>query len=422
MFLGSTVFMVVFSVDAVDKWASPWGQISVAAACLIPPIMLVIQYGSDWINGKNIRKELYFVPALIFLGILNVLFGQETTNNFKGMGLFLLPFLGAFMTSTMILRSYKECVVILRLYCGMLLLMSIYGIWQYSLNEFVVCNGCDAAVAYRALFSSNPIPAGAIILCLFSGPIILLSQSPSFNKKATLIVILILGAGTIFLLGKRAAIISLLLMAIFLGIIKGGRYRQLIFLILPVAILSCFFLQYLPIEFQEKIHSAIRTPVQRLEMYFYAIHVFKDFPLFGIGVWTSMGKFLWNYDPMFTSLPKDFENFKYLINYGTSFHNIFLYLFVHMGALFSMTYFALIFSIFLGLIAYAKKQPGVKYYVLFYFIWLSGLLIPGLTATLLMYPDINFVFHSMLGLALNFKNFIPSQGSADPFPRPQNSI
>ena len=124
----------------------------------------------------------------------------------------------------------------------------------------------------------------------------------------------------------------------------------------------------------------------------------------GIGVWSPLGKYLWNYDNLlFITSIKDFVNFRWLIQTNTSFHNMILYLFVHMGALFASTYILFVISVLSNLITKCKKFSNGANPSLLYFTWLIGLLIPILNVDLLMYPDVNFLFHSMLGLAPNLR-------------------
>lgn len=178
IFLCSTLFMVLFSVGAVDHWAFPWNQISIIAACLTPLLMIVIQHWPDWFRKRSIRKEFFFVAALIILGILNILFSKNQGfyfPNFKGMGLFLLPAIGAFWASFFVLNSFAKINYFFWFYTGILLGISLYGIWQIETVGLVgqECPDCLLGHIYSALFTSNPIPAGTTLLCLFAGPMLL---------------------------------------------------------------------------------------------------------------------------------------------------------------------------------------------------------------------------------------------------------
>ena len=80
-----------------------------------------------------------------------------------------------------------------------------------------------------------------------------------------------------------------------------------------------------------------------------------------------------------------------------------------MGILFSIVYISFVVSVFGDLIKKCWKFSAGKNTSIFYFTWLIGLLIPALNVDLLMYPDINFLFHSILGLAPNLHLIVSSQ-------------
>ena len=65
------------------------------------------------------------------------------------------------------------------------------------------------------LFSSNPIPAGPLLIPLSTGPLVLLSRAKSRWEYWPLIIGLTLGALVIILLGKRGPILAILVMTFF---------------------------------------------------------------------------------------------------------------------------------------------------------------------------------------------------------------
>lgn len=182
-----------------------------------------------------------------------------------------------------------------------------------------------------------------------------------------------------------------------------------VFVLVALFALGYLFLEYLPPFVQEKLNTMIRIPKFRLEMYPFALHIFKEFPLLGIGVWTPLEEFLLDYTPLLLTLPKELQAFQWLILTKTSFHNIILYLLVHMGLLFAITYIIFVISILSDLIKRCAQLTAGKKIIIFYFTWLIGLSISMLNLDLLMYPDINFLFHSMLGLAPNLHLLTSSQ-------------
>ena len=174
----------------------------------------------------------------------------------------------------------------------MLLGLCLYGIWQYKTIGFGACSLCRFSNAYQALFTSNPIPAGVTLLCLFAGPMLLFVSSHSKAKKIWLAVILSLGIIVIILLGQRAALFSVLVMVTFLGISLGRPYVYPVFISMGLIFLSYLSLEYLPPFIQSKLYAMVKTPIFRIELFSFSIHVFKESPLMGIGVWSPLEKYL----------------------------------------------------------------------------------------------------------------------------------
>ena len=349
IFLCSTVFMVLFSVDAVNHWIFPWNQISIAIACVAPFFMVIFQHGPRWIREKNITREFLFLFLLVALGVVSIFFGRNwghNFSNFKGMGLFLLPAVGAFAGAFFVVKTPKTGNLFFKFYSTLLSILCVYAIWEYTLTGWETCHICPFKNAHDILFSSNPIPAGAVIICLFAGPIFLLAQRCSPKAKLFFNIILAIGVAVIVLMGSRAAILSIVLMVVFFGILLRGRYFSLFVALVVFFILGYLFLEYLPPFVQSKFNKILKIPVFRLEMYPFAFSIFSQFPLLGIGVWASLESFLIDYSPIFIFAPSiAWNEFKWLISTGTSVHNMILYLFVHMGSLFASTYILFIISI-----------------------------------------------------------------------------
>ena len=74
----------------------------------------VYGFGSVWFKWArriNLQKSLLFVPLLIVLGFANIAFGEKFLSNLKGMGIFLLPAVGAFTTSLLIMKTSWKIVL-----------------------------------------------------------------------------------------------------------------------------------------------------------------------------------------------------------------------------------------------------------------------------------------------------------------------
>ena len=86
----STLFIVFFSVHAVQKWPSLWAQGAISLACIVPAIAVLFKVGPDLIGSKKWPVEIKFVLVVFVLGLLNICFSENQLASFKGMGLFLM--------------------------------------------------------------------------------------------------------------------------------------------------------------------------------------------------------------------------------------------------------------------------------------------------------------------------------------------
>jgi hypothetical protein len=86
----STLFMVFFSVHAVQKWPSLWAQGTITLACIVPAMAVLFKVGPDLIGNKKWSVEIKFVLIIVVLGLFNICFSENQFASFKGMGLFLM--------------------------------------------------------------------------------------------------------------------------------------------------------------------------------------------------------------------------------------------------------------------------------------------------------------------------------------------
>ena len=70
------------------------------------------------------------------------------------------------------------------------------------------------------LFSSNPIPAGSLLILLSIGPIVLLAKAKNNGYRLLWVFTLLLGALLITLIAQRGPALAMILMAFFLAAIK----------------------------------------------------------------------------------------------------------------------------------------------------------------------------------------------------------
>lgn len=405
VFILSMVFMIFYSNQAINYWESPWSQLSIIIACLLPLIFVIINETPTWLQGKSLDTEIFFVPLIIFLGILNVAFGEVFLPNLKGMGLFLLSGICIFVSAKFILKSHRAQTVFLWVCTFVLVVISLHSIYvrwwlDYSWIEF---------------FSNNPILESVVVTLLITGPLILFQGQKTRFGQWGLAFCLLLGIITIIFINQRAAMISLLIIFFLLGFIFVKRfwiYCVCVTIFATIAFnVGYQFHNKLPkkMVFSQSLEALRSQPINRMEMYFFAYNLFKKYPFLGSGLWTPLTHHLFNYEEKLFITPKnDKTKFQEFVGStkNTSFHNILLCMFVQMGSLFTITYLAFIFYLLIKLYGFYKKSPENLLRIKLVLIIFTGFFLQSLSVDTLMYPDVNFLYHSLLGLISNFDSNI----------------
>lgn len=398
VYLLSLLFMITFSNDAINFWESPWNQLSIAIACLLPILLIIISNASWSVFRKDIPLEFYFIFLIILLGILNIFFGENFLSNFKGMGLFLLSGIFIFAATFFTLKPLKFQIIFLWLCTFSILGLSLNCIYNYKLKG----NG--------VLFSGNPIPESLIITLLLAGPLLLLHYHKKGVGRLFFISCFILGVGAIIILEQRMAILSLLIIFYIAGFIFIKRFWVYSLCLIAIIGISAshIYKNYneLPNNLQKALNEVQSVPVYRMEMYFFALHLLEKKPLFGSGLWAPLTHHLADYkERIFTPPELDKASFAKFVNYGenTSFHSLPLCMLVQMGSLFTLVYIGVIFYLVNKSFNICKEDPDSQLHLKLLFIIMSGFMIQSLAIDSLMYPSINFLFHSFLGLTANIK-------------------
>jgi len=125
----STLFMVFFSVHAVQRWPGHWAQVAISLACILPAIVVFFKVGPELIKNKKRPLEIKFVLIIVVLGLINICFSENQWESFKGMGLFLMSGVLVFAVSYFVLnsRQAQEAFFYLCSFCFCVLLILVAG-------------------------------------------------------------------------------------------------------------------------------------------------------------------------------------------------------------------------------------------------------------------------------------------------------
>lgn len=383
-FCFSTVFMIFFSISALHTWPRPWNRLSILVACFLPLLLVLVWKSPAWIRLKQFQKELFFALIIIILGILNIIFSEDRPTTLKVMTLFLISGLGIFVVTSCLLTTKFRKTIFLWLCWVCLLALCVYGTMEYINKKPIL------------LLSSNPIPAGSLLILLFVGPFLLFPSSSWWLRFLQLSSI-VFGIAVIVLIGKRGPILGLIGMAFLLGALLRKRRFWIIPLIALILVGAGYKMRnHLPSSLTMNLITDMSS-VFRMENYPFAAHIFLKRPLFGIGLRSSMTEYLKDYRLKFAKNP---AYSKYIQKWKTL-ENMILCGFVEMGGLFSITYIALIIYLLKTFFRRTRDKPEKRLQAVMFLIPLIGFSIHSMTFDSLMFPHLNWIFHSFLGMMAN---------------------
>jgi hypothetical protein len=377
--------MIFFSVSALQAWPYPWNKFSVLLACLTPFILVLVLKAPQWINSKEFKKGLLFVPIILILAMLNIAFSENRITTLKVMTLFIISGLGIFVVTSCLLTTKFRKTIFLWLCWACLLALCIYGTLEY-INKKAI-----------HLLSYNPIPAGSLLILLFVGPFLLFPSSSRWLRFLQLSSI-VFSVAVIVMIGKRGPLLVLLVMAFLCGILLPGRKLWIISLIAVILVGTGYKMRnHLPRTLRKNV-IVDKNISFRLENYGFAAHVFLKKPLFGIGLRPSMTEYLKDYRQKVTKNPE----YSTFIQKRKTLENMILCGFVEMGGLFVISYIALIIYLLRNLFRSMTDKPEKRLQAVLFLIPLTGFLIHSMTFDSLMFPHLNWLLHSFLGLMANF--------------------
>jgi O-antigen ligase len=412
-YLIASLFMVLLSVSAVQEWTAPWNHISIFIACLLPPSLLILGKAQDGPRNFQLSPESLFIITIIILGTLNIILSDNRNMSLHGMGLFLMSGIFSFISTLLLCDSLRKKTLLPGFFAAIYIFICLFGFYELFKGSEI------------NLFSGNPIPAGSLIILLSIGPMIKAQRSPEKSEFYLWLGSLFTGIILLILIGKKGPIVALLSMVIFLAMFFLKNFTKN-FLISITAIMSAGYLIIIGrlndlqkiLEGKEWTYSIYF----RLENYFYGFHIFKKHPLMGTGFPSKIANYYQDYQQYFSEkIPlREYTQFIEQIN---ALENMTLTMLVEMGGLMSGTYIMLVLFCCLRLIQAIRKTPHHRCDLGFIMAGLIGFFVHSITYDSLSFPNLNWVFHSILGMMLGLAN-ASSKATKSPnfLSKPQKSI
>ena len=284
VFFISTLFMVFFSIQAIQNWHSQWAQIVITLACILPALALTIRNWTSIVQNKKWPVEGKFISIIVILGILNICFSEDRMASFKGMGLFLISGILVFGVSFFLFKSRQTQKAFLYLCSFSFIALSVYGLFEFIQQMNIPGKRI-------LLFSENPIPAGSLLILLSIGPMSLLASSRSNWARLFWVFILLTGALLITLIAQRGPALSMIVIVFFMVTAKRKGIWLFTLVALILVGIGYQLSDRIPSQFKNELLRK-ETILVRMEFYHIALEVIREKPIFGLGFNSSLSRFI----------------------------------------------------------------------------------------------------------------------------------
>lgn len=386
--------MVLLSVSVIQEWTAPWNHISIFIACLLPPILLILGKPQDGIKNFQLSPESLIIITILILGALNIILSNNRNMSLHGMGLFLMSGIFSFISTRLFCDSLRKQSLLLGFFAAIYIFVCLFGLYE-------LLNGNRIN-----LFSGNSIPAGSLIILLSIGPMIKAQRSPGKLEFYLWLGSLFAGITLLVLIGKKGPFVALLFMALFLAVFFLKNITKIF--VIPIATImsaGCMALIWKLNDLQKMLEGKewIYSIYFRLENYFYGLHIFQKSPLMGTGFPSQIANYYQDYQQHF---PEKIHLGAYtqFLEQTNALENMALTMLVEMGGLMSGTYIMLVLFCCLKLTQAIKKTPHRRCDLGFFVAGLIGFFVHSMTYDSLRFPNLNWIFHSILGMILGLAN------------------
>jgi hypothetical protein len=355
-------------------------------------------------SDKKITKEILWALLVFILGIVVSLWSENSWATMKSTVLFVASGPLIFITTKHLFESTKNQDAFLWMTSLIILCFGFWGFYEYNSRNIL-------------LFSENSLPAGASLILLSTSPMILLTRKRSTPLRLALILSLISSVILIALLAKKGPVLSLAVIFLFSVSFINRKYLKFLFgfALLAGSLLLTSESTLLKYKNLLTLNSSITL---RAEHYFFGFHVFKKNPVWGVGYHPDLFPYFYcdfltgfakgraelcydefSYDPTFF----DQQRRSYWGYYMTlrTFENIVLTFLVEMGGLFSAVYFGGTIYIFAVFFKKFRAPPQKNLAGMLTIAVLVGFAFISCTFDTLRFPNLNWLFHSFLGLMVN---------------------
>jgi len=353
----------------------------------LPWIMLWSAYHLEVILKKTYRFEIILMVSIIIFGVVNVIYSNNPPKSASTMERFLLTGIFAAWSSMFLITNKQRRIIFNWFCCCCFILIATLEIITFLSGEILHPN-------LIVLFTLHPIPTGTLMILLSPGPVQLI-LSESFRIRLLGYLALIPGVVLILLTQKRGTVLTIGVVAIIWAFYRAAWVRYLLGAALLAAVLLIPFKGPNLFKYLDPHNPSHASILQRLELYPYALHIWEQHPVIGIGLRSlTHEKYLATYN----QVNPDLDTFIFTVIKLQTFDNMYLTSLVELGTLITLLYLILIIYI-VG--KYWKKLQTYQHYPKEEFyrgLVLLGFAIHSMTYDSLLFPPISWLFHVNLGI------------------------
>jgi len=248
------------------------------------------------------------------------------------------------------------------------------------------------------VFVLHLIPLGTLIILLSSGPVRLTISKNSHAKLLGWLLVL-LGGTLIYLTHKRGTLLAL---AAMLSVWMLYLVRRRKYLLISMAIVIALI-----VSLQAQRRFARLDPnsardvaiLHRLELYPFALHIWKTRPFMGIGLRSFTHE---QYLPDYQLHNQNLHEFPQTVASLQTLDNMLLTGLVELGTVMTLFYLGLIIYILVKYCRRLRSWPESSTLDWYRVLVLLGFAIHSLTYDSLLFPPVNWLFHVQLGIMAGF--------------------
>jgi O-antigen ligase len=387
--LGSGAYIILlWSPQILGKHLGFWPQILIY---LFPWLMLWPTYSWQVITAREHRLEIIFMVSIIILGVVNTSLNGSVLKSINSMRTFLLTGIFALWASLFLVNNSRRRQIFDWFCAGALGVIILVEMIVFMVQ------GKHGPGVFQ-VFVLHLIPLGTLIILLSSGPVRLIVSKISTAKLLGWLLVL-LGGILIYLTHKRGTLLALaaMLAVCMLYLVRRRKYL-LISLLLVFALIVSLQAHRRFARLDPNIARDVAI-LHRLELYPFALHIWKTHPFMGIGLRSFTHE---QYLPDYQLHNQDLHEFPQTVASLQTLDNMLLTGMVELGTVMTLFYLGLIIYILVKYCRRLRSWPESSPLDWYRVLVLLGFAIHSLTYDSLLFPPVNWLFHVQLGIMAGY--------------------